>query len=218
MFVLKLLSVWACEWYHKFSINIMSSILGPCFLALEGNCYSSNAYHCPGKVLSTPAKLLEDGAAFKPCCGKTRRKSRMRWTPLCFHSQSTTLSRPDSTACFVCLDKIRTLWCPSGWADLQALRRWRHCTLGSSQSTALYLVAYFLLTHVAFLSNKQLFYGLPPTEARWRFCYNPMGDERCYFKSIFISAFKLIGKGFFCATILRDWQRRNYMAHSRSFS
>lgn len=74
----------------------------------------------------------------------------MRWTPLCFHSQSTTLSKLGSTACFVCWDKIRNPSCPVGWAELQALRRWRLCAPGSSQSTILYLVAYLLPTHVAF--------------------------------------------------------------------
>lgn len=48
----------------------MSSILGPCLLALESDCYSGNAYHCPGKVLSTPNKLPKDGASFSPAVGR----------------------------------------------------------------------------------------------------------------------------------------------------
>lgn len=44
----------------------MSGILEPCLLALKSNCYSSNAYHRPGKVLSTP----KDRASFSPAVGR----------------------------------------------------------------------------------------------------------------------------------------------------
>lgn len=52
-----------------------------------------------------------------------------------------------------------------GWAKLQALCRWRLSAPESSQSSRLYSVAYLLPTPVAFSQNKQLFYGLPSTEA-----------------------------------------------------
>lgn len=38
-------------------------------LALKSDCYSSNAYHCLRKVLSTPGKLPKDGASFSPAVG-----------------------------------------------------------------------------------------------------------------------------------------------------
>lgn len=153
-----------------------------------------------------------------PRCGKARGERGMRWTPLCFPFRNTTLSRPDSTACSTCWDEMRTRRCSAGWAELQALCGWKPCTPGASQSITPYSIAYPLPTHVTFSGNKQLFYGLPPTEAKWRCCHNPMRDIWCYFKSVFISTFKLIGKGFFSVHIVRDWQGRNYMAHSRSFS
>lgn len=110
----------------------------------------------------------------------------------------------DRTVSFVCWDEIKNPQCPKCWAELQAHCRWRLSTPGSSQSTTLYLVAYLLPTHVAFLGNKQLFYELPPTEAKGRCCRYPMRDIRCYLKSIFSSTLKLIGKSFFCAHILHD--------------
>lgn len=77
-------------------------------------------------------------------------------------SEHHTFSRLGGTA----WDKIRTTQCLAGWAEVQAVLRLSLFTPGNSQSTALSLVVYLLPTHVAFSADKQLFYGLPPTEAR----------------------------------------------------
>lgn len=52
---------------------------------------------------------------------------------------------------------------PGGLSAWRAERIFRLLVDGG---TSLYSVAYLLPTHVAFSGNKQLSYGLPPTEAK----------------------------------------------------
>lgn len=86
----------------------------------------------------------------------------MRSIPVCLPFQNTTLSRPDSMECSTCWDEMRTPRCLVDWAELQALRGWRLCTPGTSQSITPYSIANPLPSHVTFSGNKQLFYGSHP--------------------------------------------------------